>query len=87
MAEPIYSKLGMYIISFSMSICVSLLSLIGNGSVKCVPSFVVEQWLGKNVTAVTNTHATIVGRVVLDAVHVVSRKVGDYFFPEHLVSK
>jgi hypothetical protein len=34
------------------------LSLLGNGSVK-IPFIVAGQRLGRNVTAVTNTHATI----------------------------
>jgi hypothetical protein len=37
----------------------------------------------------TNTHATIeefVGSVVFSVVHFVSRKIGDYFFSELLVS-
>jgi hypothetical protein len=34
------------------------LSLLGNGSVK-IPITVARQWLGRNVTAVTNTRATI----------------------------
>jgi hypothetical protein len=36
----------------------SLLSFLGNGSVKILP-FITRQWLGRNVTVVTNTHATI----------------------------
>jgi hypothetical protein len=51
------------------------------------PIIVARQRLGRNVTAVTNTNATrrIVGYVVFNAVRVISRKVGDYFFPELLV--
>jgi hypothetical protein len=52
------------------------------------PLIVHRQRLGRNVTAVTKTHAKkkrIVGRVVLIVARVVSRKVGDYFFPELLV--
>jgi hypothetical protein len=38
-----------------VSVCVSLLSLQGNCSVKCIPHFVAKQCLGKHVPAVTNT--------------------------------
>jgi hypothetical protein len=41
------------------------------------PPIVARQRLGRNVTAVTNTHATIIGHVVFNAVRVISRKVGD----------
>jgi hypothetical protein len=34
-------------------------SLLGKGSVKCDPPFVSRQWFGKNITAATNTHATV----------------------------
>jgi hypothetical protein len=63
----------------------------------CVPPIVARQRLGKNLpvvarqrlgrnaTPVTNTHATIVvGRVFFNVARVVSRKVGDQFFPELL---
>jgi hypothetical protein len=49
----------------------------------CITLIVTRQRLGRNVTAVTNTHATI--RVVFNVARVVSRKVGDYLFPELLV--
>jgi hypothetical protein len=39
------------------------------------PHIVARQWLGKNVTAATNTHAAI--GVFLVAFRVLSRKVGD----------
>jgi hypothetical protein len=38
-------------------VCVSALSLLDNGSIKI--SYVARQRIGRNVTAVTNTHATI----------------------------
>jgi hypothetical protein len=43
-----------------LSVCVSVYSLLvlGNGSVKN-PLIVARQRLGRNVTAVTNTHAII----------------------------
>jgi hypothetical protein len=71
MPESIFMKLGMYIYhgtwahlngvlhkslpSVCASICISLLSLLGNGSVKCIPHFIARQWLGKHITAATNT--------------------------------
>jgi hypothetical protein len=42
-----------------VSVYVSLLSLLGNGSVNENPIFAARQQLGINVTAATNTHATI----------------------------
>jgi hypothetical protein len=54
----------------------------------CIPHIVAAQRLDKNVTAATNTRSNrrIVGHVVLYAIRVVSRIVGDKFFPELLVS-
>jgi hypothetical protein len=78
--RPKFIKLGMYIMasepistayfinpSISLSVCVSLLSLPGKGSVKCIPPLVARQRLGKHVPAATNTHNNrkIVGRVCL----------------------
>jgi Na+-translocating ferredoxin:NAD+ oxidoreductase RnfC subunit len=45
--------------------------------VSVYPPIVARQQLGRNVTAVTNTHAPIIGRVVFIVARVVSRKVGD----------
>jgi hypothetical protein len=39
----------------SASVCVSLLSLLGKGSVKCIPPFIARQRLGKQVPAAKNT--------------------------------
>jgi hypothetical protein len=82
MPEEIFMKLGMYwyimaaepistgyfINPFhqSVSVCVSLLSLQGNGSVKCIPPFGARQRLGKHVSAATNTcnNRSIVERVI-----------------------
>jgi hypothetical protein len=36
-------------------VCLSLPSLLGNGSVKCIPPFVARQRLGKHVSAAPNT--------------------------------
>jgi hypothetical protein len=38
-----------------VSVRASLLSLLGNGSVKCMPFFGARQRLGKHVPAATNT--------------------------------
>jgi hypothetical protein len=62
--------------SVCVSVCVSLLSLLGNGSVKCLPPFGARQRLGKHVPAATNTRysRSIVGRVMFCTVHVVSKE-------------
>jgi hypothetical protein len=62
--------------SVCMSICMSLLSLLGNGSVKCVPHNVARQRLGKHVPAATNTrdNRRIVGRVIFYAVRVLLKE-------------
>jgi hypothetical protein len=57
-------------------------SLLGNGLVKYSP-IVVSEGLGENVTAATNTYARVAE--LLDSSFCQS-KVGDYFFPELLVS-
>jgi hypothetical protein len=96
MPKPVFMKLGMYIMApepistayfinpshQSVSVCVYLLSLLGKGSVKCIPPFVARQRLGKNVTAATNTHnRRIVGRIVLYAVRVVLNESGRLILP------
>jgi hypothetical protein len=50
--------------SACVSVCLSRLSLLGNGSVKCIPPFVARRHLGKHVPVVTNTsnNRRIVGR-------------------------
>jgi hypothetical protein len=50
-----------------VSVYVSLLSLLGKGSVKCIPLFIARQRLGKHVPASTNTrnNRIIVGCVCL----------------------
>jgi hypothetical protein len=70
MPEPIYMKLGMYIMALEListayfinpshqSVClscVSLLSLLGKGSVNGIPPFGARQRLGEHVPAATNT--------------------------------
>jgi hypothetical protein len=53
--------------SFCVSVCISLLSLLGKGSVKCIPPFIARQRLGKYDPAERNTANTkrIVGRLCL----------------------
>jgi hypothetical protein len=63
MAERVFNKLGMYIKahepisaayfinSSHKSVCISLLSLLGNGSVNCIHPFIASQRLGKHVPA------------------------------------
>jgi hypothetical protein len=50
-----------------VSLCVSLISLLGKCSVKCIPPFIARQRLGKHVPAATNTRKNkiIVGHVCL----------------------
>jgi hypothetical protein len=60
-----------------------LLSLLGNGSVKIPLSLLgndsVEHYRANEYTL---HNRIIVGRVILNVARVVSRKVGDQFFPE-----
>jgi hypothetical protein len=59
-----------------VSICVSLLSWQGNGSVKCIPPFGAKQQLGKHIPTAMNTcnNRRIVGCVFFYAVHVWSKE-------------
>jgi hypothetical protein len=47
-----------FFVCVCVCVCVSPVSLLDNGSVK-IPPIVARQRLGRNVTAVTNIHATI----------------------------
>jgi hypothetical protein len=69
--------------SVCMSLCVSLLSLLGKGSVKCIPPFVARQRLSKYNPAGTNTRNSrrIVGRVIFYAILVVSKENGRLVVP------
>jgi hypothetical protein len=53
--------------SVCVSLCVSVLLLLGKGSVKCIPPFVARQLLGKHVPAAKSTRNNnrIVGHVCL----------------------
>jgi hypothetical protein len=59
-----------------VSVCVSLLLLLGKGSVKCIHNFSARQRLGKHVPAATNArdNKRIVGRVIFYVVRVVSKE-------------
>jgi hypothetical protein len=58
-------------------VCVSLLSLLGNGSVKCIPPFIARQRLCKHVPATTNTrnNKRIVERMCLWVCLLISRSL------------
>jgi hypothetical protein len=89
MPEPIYMKLGMYIMT-SEPISTAYFINPSHQSV-CLYVYlpiVARQRLGGNVTTATNTHAKI--EELLDASFsmrsgLYQRKVGDYFFRELLV--
>jgi hypothetical protein len=89
MAEPIFMKLGMYIMA-PEPISTAYFINPSHQSV-CLyvsPPIVARQRKGKKKGYRGNEYARnnrrIVGRVFFYAVCVVSRKVGDYFFPEVL---
>jgi hypothetical protein len=60
----------------SVCLCVFLLLLQGNGSVKCIPPFGARQRLGKHIPAEMNKRNTrgIVGRVIFYAVRFLSKE-------------
>jgi hypothetical protein len=62
--------------SVCASVCVSILLLQSNGSVKCIPPFGARQRLGKHVSAATNTpnNRRIVGLIIFYAVRVLSKE-------------
>jgi hypothetical protein len=62
--------------SVCVFLCVSHLSLQGNGYVNFIPPFGARQQLGKHVPAARNTHNNrrIVGRVIFCAAHVLSKE-------------
>jgi hypothetical protein len=90
MVEPVFMKLGMYIMApepisaayfinpWHQSVCLHVYAPI-----------VTRQWLVKKKNysgkEYTPNNRRIVGRVVFYAVGVVSRKIGDYFFAQFLV--
>jgi hypothetical protein len=59
-----------------VSACVSLLSLLGNGSVKCIPPIGTRQRHGKHVSAAMNSRCNrrIVRRVIFYAVRALSKE-------------
>jgi hypothetical protein len=62
--------------SVYVSACVSLLLLLGNDSVKCIPPFGARQRLGKHVPTATNTSndKRTVGRFIFYMVRVLTRE-------------
>jgi hypothetical protein len=82
MLEPIFMKLGMYIVATKPMSTAYFINPSRHSAV------VSRQRLGKNVTAASNTHAAI--EELLDASSYTEsvsyqRKIGDWFFPELLV--
>jgi hypothetical protein len=69
--------------SVCVSVCVSLLSLQGDGSVECNPPFSARQRLSKHIPAATNipSNRRTGGRVVLFVVRVVPKESRPLFFP------
>jgi hypothetical protein len=54
------------VLAACVSVYISLLLLLGKGSVKCIPRFVARQWLSKQVPVTTNACKNrIVGHVCL----------------------
>jgi hypothetical protein len=75
--EPIsMALLHKYLTLVCVPVCLPQLSLLGKGSVKCIPALVDRQWLGTQVPAATNTrnNGRIVGRVIFYAVRALSKK-------------
>jgi hypothetical protein len=88
MTEHIFMKFGMYIVAPEPISTAYFINRPHQSLSIGVSHIVARQRLGKYVTSVTNTHATIrelLRGVVFYAVHVVSRKVGFSVFPELLV--
>jgi hypothetical protein len=81
MPEPIFMKLGMYImVPEPISTAYFLNASDQSVYLYVYPPIVARQRLSKNFTATTNTHTTIEefgGRDVFCVVRAVSRKVGD----------
>jgi hypothetical protein len=74
--EPIST--AYFINPIRVSVCASLLSLQGNGSVKCIPPFGARQRHGKHILATTDTckNVRIYGRVTFYAARVQRESVG-----------
>jgi hypothetical protein len=56
--------------SVCVSVCVSLLSLLGNGSVKCLRHFIARQRLDEHIPAATNTMEELLDVYVCGSVYV-----------------
>jgi hypothetical protein len=59
-----------------VSVCISLLLLLGKGLVKCIHPSVARQWLGKHIPVVMNTHTNrrTVKHVIFYVIHVFSKE-------------
>jgi hypothetical protein len=70
------SLLNISLTSGYVSVCVSLLSLLGKDYVKCISPVITRQRLGNHILAATNTrnNRKIVRRVVFNAVRVLSKE-------------
>jgi imidazoleglycerol phosphate synthase glutamine amidotransferase subunit HisH len=86
MPEPVFMKLGMYIMAPEPIITVYFIHFSYKSVSVCVSHIVARQRFDKSFTAAI-TRAAIVGRIVFCAIGVVSRKVGDEFLSELLVLK
>jgi hypothetical protein len=89
MSEPLFMKHGVYIMATetistayfinpshqSVSVFVSILQLLGKGSVKGIPHFIARQRLGKHVPAARNAckNRRVIGRDILYAVNVLTK--------------
>jgi hypothetical protein len=65
-----------FFLSVYVHVCISVLSLLGNGSVTCIPHNDARQRLLKHVTATTNMRYNnrIVGRIFFFVIHVLSKE-------------
>jgi hypothetical protein len=71
--EPISTVYFTIPYQHSVSVCVPILSLLGNGLINCYPPFTARQQFGTHVPGATNTrNIRIVGRVIFYVVRVLS---------------
>jgi hypothetical protein len=88
MPEPIFMKLGTYIMARERILTVYFINPFHHSACLCVyPLIVARQRLSRNVITATNTHTTLEDLLDVSSMRSVSyqRKVGDQFFPELLV--
>jgi hypothetical protein len=89
MVEPVFMKLGTYVMALEPILMVYFINPSHQSVCLYVyPPIVARQQLSKNVTVAKNTRndRRIVGCIIFHAGHFISRKVGDSFFPELLVT-